>query len=106
MPSPRAPPLAPRARAQHRGGRRYSLFLAGEKRKEEELLEEGGSGSSGSAPVSSTRCRVGNEQLTQILAELTPEAEAGRLDGFGHYVHALVLREQQQPQRATARHAT
>ena len=81
--------------------RRYSLFLAGEKRKEEELLEEGGSGSSGSAPVSSTRCRVGNEQLTQILAELAPEAEAGRLDGFGHYVHALVLREQQQPQRAT-----
>ena len=57
-PPPNLRRTAPRARSPRLGGRRYSLFLAGEKRKEEELLEEGGSGSSGSAPVRPPRPRL------------------------------------------------
>ena len=89
------------ARAAGCHARRYSLYLAGEKRKEEELVEDGAAAVSGAVPAVSVRSRVANEQLSQILAEIGPEAEAGRLDGFGHYIHALVLREEQQPARAT-----
>jgi len=75
----------------------YSLFLAGEKRKDERMLEEG---SSGSAAVPTGRPRAVNEQLVLLDAELQPEAEAGQLDGYGQYVFGLTLRELQRPQEA------
>jgi len=78
----------------------YSLFLAGERRKSEEALEEsGGSGSNPTAVVG--KSRACNQQLPQLQAELQAEADAGRLDSFGLYVRGLVLRELQRPQQAT-----
>ena len=79
----------------------YSFFLAGEKRKEEEMLEEA---SAVVAPVvaPSAKPRVINHHLVQLEAELKPASDTGKLDGYGHYVHALVLRELQRPTEATA----
>ena len=77
----------------------YSLFLAGEKRKDERTLEEGGGGS---AAVPTGRPRAINEQLVLLQAELQPEAEGGRLDGYGQYVYGLTLRELQRPEDACA----
>ena len=77
----------------------YSLFLAGEKRKDERMLEES---SNGSAAVPTGRPRAVNEQLVLLQAELQPEAEAGRLDGFCQYVYGLTLRELQRSQEACA----
>ena len=77
----------------------YSLFLAGEKRKDERTLEESGSGS---AAVPTGRPRAVNEQLVLLQSELQPEAEARRLDGFCQYVYGLTLRELKRPQEACA----
>ena len=88
--------------ARHHQGRFlrwYSLFLAGEKRKDERMLEEGGNGS---AAVPTGKPRAINEQLTVLLSELDGEAKANRLDGFGHYVYGLTLRELQRPQEASS----
>ena len=79
----------------------YSLFLVGEKRKEEETLEEVNAGAA-PASVPSAKPRVVNQQLTQLEAELKPLAEAGKLDGYGSYAYAIVLRELQRPKEATA----
>ena len=79
----------------------YSLFLVGEKRKEEEMLEEVNAGAA-PASVPSAKPRVVNQKLTQLEAELKPLAEGGRLDGYGWYAYALVLRELQRPREATA----
>ena len=78
----------------------YSLFLAGEKRKEEETLEEVNAGAA-PASVPSTKPRVINQQLAQLEAELKPLAEAGKLDGYGSYAYAMVLRELQRPKETT-----
>ena len=75
----------------------YSLFLAGEKRKDERMLEESGNGS-GAVPTG--KPRAVNEQLVLLQSELQPEAEAGRLDGFCQYIYGLTLRELQRPQEA------
>ena len=90
-----------RVARHHRGRflRWYSLFLAGEKRKDERMLEESGGGS---AAVPTGKPRAVNEQLIVLYSELQPEAEAGRLDGFGHYVYGLTMRELQRPQDASA----
>ena len=78
----------------------YSFFLAGEKRKEVEALEEA---SAVAAPVvvQSAKPRVINHHLAQLEAELKPASDAGKLDAYGHYVYGLVLRELQRPAEAT-----
>lgn len=68
----------------------YSLFLAGEKRKDEEAMEESNIAVT-TAPTA--KPRAVNEQLSTLHAELAPQAAAGRLDGYGFYVFALTLRE-------------
>ena len=80
----------------------YSLFLAGEKRKDERLLEE--SGGANAAAVPTSKPRAVNEQLVLLESELQPEAMASppRLDGFGQYVYGLTLRELQRPTEACA----
>lgn len=77
----------------------YSLFLAGEKRKDERVLEESGSPS---AAVPAGKPRAINEQLALLQAELAQEKKEGRLDGFGHYVYGLTLRELHRQQDAAA----
>jgi anaphase-promoting complex subunit 8 len=51
----------------------YSLFLAGEKRKDERMLEEG---SSGSAAVPTGRPRAVNEQLVLLHARAEADLRA------------------------------
>ena len=75
----------------------YSLFLAGEKRKDERVLEESGGGTS---VVPTGKPRAVNEQLTLLSNELGVDSQAGRLDGFGHYVYGLCMRELQRPSQA------
>ena len=77
----------------------YSLFLAGEKRKDERTLEAAGGGSS---VVPTGKPRAINEQLALLQTELQAEAAAGRLDGYGQYVYGLTLRELQRPSEAAA----
>lgn len=70
----------------------YSMFLAGEKRKDEESLEESGG--------HETKPRAVNDQLDILHAELRAESTAGKLDGYGLYVFALTLRELQRIEEA------
>ena len=77
----------------------YSLFLAGEKRKDERMLEESGGGS---IAVLTGKPRAINEQLALLQTELQAEDAAGRLDGFGQYVYGLTLRELQRRTDAAA----
>uniref|UniRef100_A0A7S3SU49 Cdc23 domain-containing protein n=1 Tax=Emiliania huxleyi TaxID=2903 RepID=A0A7S3SU49_EMIHU len=80
----------------------YSLFLAGQKRQAEEEAEErsGGAGAPGSLLG---KPRASNQHLPLLNAELTAARESEGLDGFGHYLHGIVLRELAQP--ALAREA-
>ena len=89
----------------HRGCflRRYSLFLAGEKRKDERVLEESGGGS---ASVPTGKPRAINEQLSLLHTELAADASLERLDGYGYYVYGLVLRELQRPSEVRRAHPT
>jgi len=48
-----------------------------------------------------SKSRVCNQLLPQLQAELQAEADSKRLDSFAHYMQALVLRELQQPEKAT-----
>ena len=77
----------------------YSLFLAGEKRKDEEALEESTNAMT-AAPTA--KPRAVNEKLGTLHSELSVEAAAGRLDGYGLYVFALTLRELQRTDEAVA----
>ena len=43
----------------------------------------------------SAKPRVVNQQLAQLETELNPLAKAGKLDGYGSYAYAIVLRELQ-----------
>ncbi|PIN05700.1 Anaphase-promoting complex (APC), Cdc23 subunit [Handroanthus impetiginosus] len=62
----------------------YALYLAGEKRKEEEVIElEGPLGKSD----------VVNRELVSLERELSTLRKNGTLDPFGLYVYGLVLKE-------------
>lgn len=62
----------------------YALYLAGEKRKEEEIIElEGPLGKS----------NVVNRELVSIERELTTLRKRGNLDPFGLFLFGLVLKE-------------
>ena len=88
------------ARSAHgRFIRWYALFLAGEKRKDERMLEENG-GSFTAVPAGKPRAI--NEQLAILQMELQKEGAAGRLDAFGQYVYGLALRELQRTRDAAA----
>jgi len=52
------------------------------------------------APVA--KPRAVNDKLTVLSAELSAEAAAGRLDGYGTYVYALTLRELERAEEALA----
>ena len=62
----------------------YALYLAGEKRKEEEMLER-------TDPLE--RCQVVNSKLKPLHAELSALHAEGKLDGFGLYLFGMVLKE-------------
>ncbi|XP_073317710.1 anaphase-promoting complex subunit 8-like [Primulina huaijiensis] len=62
----------------------YSLYLAGEKRKEEEMIElEGPLGKSDAV----------NQELVSLDKELSTLHKNGTIDPFGLYVYGLVLKE-------------
>ncbi|KAG9452207.1 hypothetical protein H6P81_005111 [Aristolochia fimbriata] len=62
----------------------YALYLAGEKRKEEEMIElEGPLGKSDTV----------NNELVSLERELSALRKRGNLDAFGLYLYAIVLRE-------------
>ena len=61
--------------------RRYSLFLAGEKHKDEEQAEL------------KEQCQVSNTELRNLKEELDLEYEAKELDGFGKYLFGVILME-------------
>lgn len=69
--------------------RLYALFLAGERRKDDELLEESANPADG-CPV-----HVINQQLKAIDAELRELHERSELDGYGLYLYGLVLKQLQ-----------
>lgn len=62
--------------------RGYSLYLLGEKDKEQLIAE---------AVDPLERCKVVNERLKPLLEELKPLHAAGALDAFGLYLYAIVL---------------
>lgn len=62
----------------------YALYLAGEKRKEEEMIElEGPLGKSDSV----------NGELLSLETELSTHRRGGSLDSFGLYLYGLVLKQ-------------
>jgi len=66
--------------------RAYALFMAGEKRKEEEVLEL-------RDPLERTAMK--NVNLLQLLSELEDYYKKNMLDPFGLYVYGIVLKEAQ-----------
>jgi len=74
--------------------RLYALFLAGERRKEEEMHEH---------PDPAESSRVENQQLKDILAELEAYHTKGPLDAFNLYLMGVVLRELGRDDEARAR---
>jgi anaphase-promoting complex subunit 8 len=92
--------------------RHYCLYLAGEKRKEEEMIKlsdpmkdiQGVSSAAaanpkgedkGAAPMATDvmeRCRVSNPNILVLHEELSALYEHGSLDGFGLYMFGIVLR--------------
>lgn len=61
--------------------RRYSLFLAGEKQKNEEYQELKG------------QCSVINSELKNLFQELKKEYDEQTLDVFGKYLYGVVLKD-------------
>lgn len=62
----------------------YALYLAGEKRKEEEMIElEGHLG----------KCEPVNKELVSLERELSALHAAGTIDSFGLYLYAIILRD-------------
>lgn len=68
----------------------YSLYLAGEKRKEEETVELAGAEGS----------TVRNAKLGLLRRRLASRCAMGPLDGFCSYIYAIVLREEGQLDKA------
>jgi hypothetical protein len=64
----------------------YSLFLAGEKRRQE-LID---------AQVAESRC-IENEEMAEIREELSEAHSAGQLDSFGLYMYGICLRACEDP---------
>ncbi|GMI06598.1 hypothetical protein TrVE_jg7936 [Triparma verrucosa] len=64
--------------------RAYSLFLAGEKKKEEEMVEL-------AEPLE--RSKVLNPNLEKLRSELSGSKELNQLDAFGLYMYGVVLKE-------------
>ncbi|GMH89536.1 hypothetical protein TL16_g11486, partial [Triparma laevis f. inornata] len=64
--------------------RAYSLFLAGEKKKEEEMVEL-------AEPLE--RSKVLNPNLEKLRSELSASKELNQLDAFGLYMYGVVLKE-------------
>ncbi|KAI3429609.1 hypothetical protein D9Q98_005695 [Chlorella vulgaris] len=73
--------------------RGYAMYLAGEKRKEEERIESKGGG----AAEASTTCNV---DLDSLEAELQQLVAAGRADGFLLYLLGLVLADREKKEEA------
>eukprot|EP00742_Colponemidia_sp_Colp-10_P007638 GILJ01008232.1.p1 GENE.GILJ01008232.1~~GILJ01008232.1.p1 ORF type:complete len:550 (-),score=76.95 GILJ01008232.1:140-1789(-) len=71
----------------------YSLYLAGEKRKEEEILEQ-------ADPLE--KSQVVNRELKSLCASLAPLHEKNSLDGFGLYIYGVVLKEMESKDKARA----
>jgi tetratricopeptide (TPR) repeat protein len=87
----------------------YALYMAGEKLKEQQLLEirgqesksaeklaqEGGGGANGAkgADGSMPKARPGNPFLGDLFNDLYPMYTAGALDGFLMYLFAIVVRD-------------
>ena len=66
--------------------RAYALYMAGEKRKEEEYVE---------LSDSLERMALHNPYLSQLASELNEFYKDQRLDAFGLYVYGMVLKELQ-----------
>ena len=66
--------------------RAYALYLAGERRKEEEVVEL-------RDPLE--RCSITNLKLPQLLIELGKSYNDRMLDAFGLYIYGIVLKESQ-----------
>ncbi|EFJ14516.1 hypothetical protein SELMODRAFT_268860 [Selaginella moellendorffii] len=71
----------------------YATYLAGEKRKEEEIIELGG-------PLG--RSDAVNPELAGLEQELTSHSEKGTLDAFGNYLYGVVLHERDRKSEARA----
>lgn len=69
--------------------RLYALYLAGERRKDDQMLEES------TNLADSYPAHVCNQQLKPIDAELTALHEADELDGYALYLYAVVLKQLQ-----------
>lgn len=65
--------------------RGYALYLAGEKRKEEEIVELEG-------PMGKSHV-VNNSELVSLERELSALRKSGAIDSFGLYLYGIVLRE-------------
>jgi len=76
--------------------RAYALYLAGERRKEEETTEllRGGD------PLG--QCAVMNNNLIQLRYELSKYYSDGKLDAFGLYVYGMVLKALQKYRRSSS----
>nr|CAD1844908.1 unnamed protein product [Ananas comosus var. bracteatus] len=62
----------------------YALYMAGEKRKEEEMIElEGPMG----------KCNAVNSELVSLERELSTLRRSGAIDSFGLYLYGLILRD-------------
>ncbi|GJM86342.1 hypothetical protein PR202_ga02194 [Eleusine coracana subsp. coracana] len=75
---------------QNQGGRKavflrcYALYMAGEKRKEEEMIElEGSLGKSNAI----------NQELVALERELSTYRRTGSIDSFGLYLFGIILRD-------------
>ncbi|KAL6005085.1 anaphase-promoting complex component apc8 [Asimina triloba] len=64
--------------------RQYALYLAGEKRKEEEMIEIDGS---------LAKSDAANNELVSLERELLALRKTGAMDSFGLYLYGVVLRE-------------
>ncbi|KAL4178637.1 hypothetical protein AMTRI_Chr13g116080 [Amborella trichopoda] len=64
--------------------RGYALYLAGEKRKEEEMIELAG-------PLG--KSETVNAELVGLERELSTERKKGTIDAFGLYLYGVVLKE-------------
>ncbi|KAL3924246.1 MAG: hypothetical protein SGILL_001159 [Bacillariaceae sp.] len=69
--------------------RAYALYMAGERRKEEEY-----SGLESEEKVQTTSPR--NPYLRQLVEEVSSAYDNGKLDAFGLYVYGLILKDAQQ----------
>ncbi|XP_072983539.1 anaphase-promoting complex subunit 8 [Typha latifolia] len=62
----------------------YALYMAGEKRKEEEMIELEG-------PLG--KCNAMNSELASLERELSTFRRTGAIDSFGLYLYGIILRD-------------